>query len=174
MRSSKIRWAVLCCSLLFADVFAPRSVAVADDQPTAPAEKTERSRADLEQQFSEQLTGSVMVGRFTIIGRNDDKVPKPERYEIQSARKANGDTWIFTTRIEYGGKKKTLPIPVPVTVLWAGDTPIITLTETTIPGMGTFSARVLFHGDRYAGSWQHDNVGGHMWGVIESKPTETP
>jgi hypothetical protein len=37
--------------------------------------------------------------------------------------------------------------------------------------MGTFTARVLFYEDRYAGTWQHGKVGGHMFGKIEkAKP----
>jgi len=30
---------------------------------------------------------------------------------------------------------------------------------------------VLIYGDRYAGTWQHDKVGGHLWGRIE-KPAK--
>jgi hypothetical protein len=55
----------------------------------------------------------------------------------------------------------TLPIA------WAGDTPMISMTDLAIPGLGTFTCRVFFYGDRYAGTWQHGKVGGHMWGMIE-------
>ncbi len=48
-----------------------------------------------------------------------------------------------------------------------GDTPMILMTETSLPGIGTFTARVFFYRDRYAGTWQHGRVGGHMWGRIE-------
>ena len=48
-----------------------------------------------------------------------------------------------------------------------GDTPMITLTDLAVPTLGTFTARVFFYGDRYAGTWQHGNVGGHMFGRIE-------
>jgi len=51
-------------------------------------------------------------------------------------------------------------------VKWAGDTPVITLTNLTIPGLGTFTSRVMIYGDRYAGTWQHDKTGGHLWGKI--------
>ena len=64
-------------------------------------------------------------------------------------------------------------VPIAIKVLWAGDTPVMTLDDFTIPGIGTFSARVLFHGDRYVGTWQHGDVGGAMWGrvqKIEAKP----
>jgi hypothetical protein len=33
--------------------------------------------------------------------------------------------------------------------------------------MGTFTARVFFYGDRYAGTWEHaGRGGGHMFGRI--------
>ena len=48
---------------------------------------------------------------------------------------------------------------------FADDTPIILMTDATIPGMGTFTARVFFYGDLYAGTWAHQGQGGgHMSG----------
>jgi len=35
-----------------------------------------------------------------------------------------------------------------------------------IPLLGTFSAQVVLDGKRYAGTWQHGKVGGHMFGAI--------
>ena len=78
-----------------------------------------------------------------------------------------GELWLITSRIRYGDVDAT--VPVPVVVKWAGSTPVITLDEITLPGMGTFSARVLFHSNRYAGTWQHDQVGGLMFGRVEAK-----
>ena len=66
--------------------------------------------------------------------------------------------------MKYANKDLTLPITLPV--IWAGDTPMITLDNVALPGMGTFSARVLFHRNRYAGTWQHDDIGGHMFGEL--------
>ena len=57
--------------------------------------------------------------------------------------------------------------PIPVKVEWAGDTPVLTMTDQKIEGMdGQFTVRLLFHGDRYAGTWQHGAAGGHMFGTI--------
>ena len=57
-------------------------------------------------------------------------------------------------------------------------TPVITLTELTIPALGTFSARVVIDNGKYAGTWTHGDVGGHMFGVIrrsaEAKPGDGP
>lgn len=111
---------------------------------------------------------------FSIDGRTGS--PKEERYEISEVRKvapgkADNFVWLITSRIKYGDKD--VKIPVPVEVRWAGDTPMIQLTNTTIPLMGTFTARVMIYKDRYAGTWQHDAVGGHMWGKIEKAPEST-
>jgi hypothetical protein len=46
----------------------------------------------------------------------------------------------------------------------------MSLTDLTIPGVGTFTSRVMFYGDRYAGTWQHGDHGGLFWGTIEKKP----
>ena len=61
-----------------------------------------------------------------------------------------------------------------VTMRWVGDTPMITMTDLSIPTLGTFTARVFFYGDRYAGTWQHDRVGGHMFGSIEKTSNGPP
>ena len=123
------------------------------------------SLPEREQAFAQRLSGASLVGRFTTAGREDQQ-GRPERYDISSIEKVGDDRWRFNARIQYGNVDTTLPIVVPVQ--WAGDTPVITITDFTIPTMGTFTARVFFYGDRYAGTWQHDQVGGHMFGRIES------
>jgi hypothetical protein len=52
-------------------------------------------------------------------------------------------------------------------VKWAGTTAVITLDDLTIPGLGTFSSRVVIDDGKYAGTWRHDKVGGHLFGVVE-------
>lgn len=124
----------------------------------------------LEKKFSESMANTVLIGRFTIEGQ-EDKPASEERYEIESVTKLRGDFWTFLARIKYG--KNDVKVPVTVRVLWAGDTPMVSLTDLTIPGMGTFTSRVLFYEDRYAGTWQHGKVGGHMFGRIEkAKPAD--
>lgn len=128
-----------------------------------------KDKAELEKAFAESLTNTSLVGTFSIAGKDGAKA---ERYDITKVEKLEGDTWIITARIKYGDKD--VPFPVPVKVYWADDTPVISLTNLTIPGLGTFTSRVMFYGDRYAGTWQHDKVGGHMWGVLEKKKAEEP
>jgi hypothetical protein len=119
---------------------------------------------ELERRFTDQMHGATLVGRFTIAGR-EDRAASAERYEISSVEKLSGDDWRFNAHLQYGNVDVTLPIVV--TMLWAGDTPMVTMTDVTIPSLGTFTARVFFYRDRYAGTWQHGNVGGQMFGRIE-------
>jgi hypothetical protein len=120
------------------------------------------SLTDLERQFTEQMKGAALVGQFTIAGR-EDRPAQPDRYDITSVRKVGDDRWQFQAKI--GETGVSLPIVVPMR--WIGDTPIIEMTDYTIPTVGTFSVRLLFYQDRYFGSWQHGKAGGHMYGMIQ-------
>lgn len=147
---------------------AAEAPAASDDAESSEAPKD--AQQQLNAAFSTLLSGATMTGSFTIDAKGDDapaKPPREESYEISSATHLGGELWLITSRIRYGDVDAT--VPVPVAVKWAGKTPVITLDEVTLPGMGTFSARVLFHGDRYAGTWQHDAVGGHMFGRVTPK-----
>lgn len=118
---------------------------------------------DLERQFAERMRNVRLVGSFTTAGR-EDRAPAPDRYEIDSVEKVGDDRWRFNARIgEFGGN---MTLPIVVVIRWADDTPVVTLTDVTIPPLGTFTARVLFYGDRYAGTWQHGDRGGHLFGRI--------
>lgn len=130
------------------------------------------SREDLEKQFSERMTGSVLVGHYSVVGK-DSKPANPERYELKKVSKVADELWLFEARIKYGQTDVTLPLTL--RMIWADDTPMITLTNATLPGLGAaFGARVIFHGDLYAGTWQHGKVGGHLWGAIEKADAEKP
>ena len=124
--------------------------------------------SEREARFQQTLSGVVLEGHFTIIGADEPGPLRRETYTIQSVQKLpEGDFWLFQARIQYGGRDVTLPLPLEVK--WAGDTPVITLTRLTIPGLGTYSARVVIDGEngKYAGTWSHDDRGGHMFGVIK-------
>ena len=158
----------LLCSLALLTSLRGQESAPSEDQVEAPSavEEDAPDRTELEKAFAENLSGATLVGSFTILGKEDDERPlKPERYHIRRVTKLQGDTWLFLSGVEYGGKKEVV-VPMPLTVKWAGDTPVITLTDLTIPGLGTFTARVLIYRDQYAGTWQHGDVGGQMFGKI--------
>jgi hypothetical protein len=126
------------------------------------AKKPPTSQDELDRKFQEMMKGVTMVGRSTRL--NDDKVIGEEKYVIEKVSKLTGETWLFQARMQYGGHD--VPLPVPVAIKWAGDTPVITLTDFSIPGMGTFTARVLLYGDQYAGTWSAKDHGGQMFGKI--------
>lgn len=114
--------------------------------------------------FRQKMQGVRFSGFFTITGK--DRPPIEETYEIQSVQKfGKEDLWIFTARVKYGNKDVVLPMPLPVK--WVGDVPVITMKDLNIPGLGTFSAHVVIDGDKYAGTWAHGKVGGHLYGTIE-------
>lgn len=131
------------------------------DEPAKPTPEQQALYKKLEQ----DLTGAKLSGTFTVIGK-EDRPPRPEEYTISSAMKLpDGDLWLLKARVKYGDKDVTLPIPLEIK--WAGDTPVITMTNMEIPGLGTFSTRVVLYEGRYAGTWQHGAVGGHLFGKIE-------
>jgi len=122
-------------------------------------------------QFVEQMSGVKLVGRFTVLGKEEGPLPK-EEYTIKSVTKIpKGDYWLITARIKYGRQDLTLPLLLQVK--WAADTPVITLSELAIPGLGTFSSRVVIYNKKYAGTWTHGKVGGHLFGTIEKLDTDT-
>jgi hypothetical protein len=134
----------------------PRKAAAAEPRPDAPLARDER--------FKKLVANVKLSGHFTIDGQEDAKLQE-EEYVITGATKLGpGDLWALTARIKYG--TRDLTVPVPVQVKWAGDTPVITLDKVGIPGLGTFSARVVLDQGRYAGTWSHDQVGGHLFGRI--------
>ena len=91
----------------------------------------------------------------------------PERYEISKVTKLDGDRWRFDVHLTYASVDVTLPVVVPI--VWAGDTPMVSITDFAIPGLGDeFGARVIFYDDRYAGTWDHGAYGGMMYGTIKS------
>ena len=67
--------------------------------------------------------------------------------------------------MQYGGHD--LKVPVELQVKWAGDTPVITLTDTPVAGMGSFTARIVIYRGQYAGTWSGGKGhGGQLFGKI--------
>jgi hypothetical protein len=133
----------------------------------ASARGSSDKAGDREQRLAEYLNGIKFVGKFTIDGKEDAE-PKTEEYTISKCEKLPAkDMYRMTARIKYGDVDSEVPLDIKI--LWSGNTPVITLDAFWIPGMGSFGARVLIHSDRYAGTWQHDEVGGHMFGVLKKE-----
>lgn len=125
-------------------------------------------RAALERDFERTMSGATLVGSFTIDGSS--KAPlREERYTIHKVTKVDGDRWRFEARVQYG--KLDVTVPMILRVKWAGDTPVITLTDMTIPMLGTYTARVLVYRGHYAGTWDAGDHAGKMFGrVVPAAP----
>ena len=142
---------------------------------------TDGSNRSVEQRIVDLLDGCVFEGRYTTDntpsdanGSSDepDGPSQPgslggrERYTIESCRVTDRDeVYALAVRIQYGGKD--VRVPLEVRIVMADQTPVITLDQVWIPGLGTFDARVLIRQRRYAGTWSHDALGGHLFGRIE-------
>lgn len=147
------------------------------DPPAAQGAKPAiPSRAELEKEFKQTLTGASLRGTWQMTGEGGltGKAPltpaQDDSYTILSVNKGTEDYWIVNARIKFGDKDVT--VPVPVRVVWAEDTPIITLNDLTIPGIGTYSARVMIFKGFYCGTWfcGEKNYGGIMSGKIFHDP----
>ena len=147
------KWMFWCLGALLVSGLASCSGEISDEE-----------QARLEAEFQESMTNVVLEGHFTVTGRGDDAQLRKERYEVKSVTHVAGDIWTFVARIQYGDHDVT--VPVPVKLQWAGDTPVVTLTDVSIPGLGTFTARVVFYRDHYSGMWWHGDVGGNQFGRI--------
>ncbi len=140
---------------------APAAVAA----PPAPSD-----RAALEQQFIKTLSGATLSGHWQMVAFETDsqnptlQPPRSEQYSITEVTKLQDDHWVLKARIQYAEKDVTLPVMV--RVLWAGDTPVITVDQLVLPFLGTYSARVMIYRDFYSGTWFGDCYGGVMSGQI--------
>ncbi|MCG8408701.1 MAG: hypothetical protein MI923_26145 [Phycisphaerales bacterium] len=124
----------------------------------------------LEKKFKDMLTGVVLRGTFQMTnseglkGKAPMTKPKAERYAIHRISKGLDDNWVITAQVQY--MDKDVRVPVPVRVVWAGDTPVITLDKMKIPLLGTYSARVVIHEGFYGGTWSGAGYGGVLSGQI--------
>lgn len=114
--------------------------------------------------LEQALTGAALVGHFTETGKQEIN-PRTERYELKTVKHVEEDRWLFEARITYGEHDVTVPLTLPVK--WAGDTPVITVDNMGIPGLGLYTARVMIYADHYAGFWSGGDHGGHLFGVVE-------
>jgi hypothetical protein len=135
-------------------------------QPTTAPATQPFDRDALERQFGQTMTGARMVG-YSTDTRRPDAPPRKDGYTIEKVTKLPGgnDHWTFTARIPFRGAEIAVPLVIPVR--WAGDTPVISVTDMTVPRMGTYTARVLIYRDTYVGTWFGGDHGGQLWGRIE-------
>jgi hypothetical protein len=121
---------------------------------------------EAERQFVERMRDVSLIGTFTVSGR-EERTLRPDRYDISSVEKVGHELWRFNAKMDCCGVSGAIPVVVPMR--WNGDTPMILMTDTFLPGLGTFTVRLFFYQDHYAGTWQHGSTGGQMSGRIEKR-----
>ena len=157
------RWLLVLAGLVGALVLGGLSYFLGYSRGSASIAAEER--AVLEEEFARSMSGVVLEGSFTVDGSGREA--STERYTVERVEKIGGDIWLFHTRLQFG--ETDVSLPVPVKLLWAGDTPMVSLTDAAIPGLGTFTARLVFYRDRYAGLWSNSETGGFQYGTILSR-----
>ncbi len=146
-------------------VLSPLTHRAAEPEASKPKESAAVAMSDAEKKFQETLANCTFKGRWCMIKDGQLGEERDEKYTILKATKTGGANWLIFARVQYGQKDVTVPIPVQVK--WAGDTPVITLDNMTIPNLGTYSARVVVHNNSYAGNWSGGDHGGMLHGLIE-------
>ena len=154
---------------------AQQPATTSNDTETGPAAV---DQASLERDFQEMLAGTSLKGFFTELNQKSIDELLPDSYRIDKVIKKDDGYWFFDAKVQYRGHD--IPFRMPVKVKWAGATPVITLDNLPAPGLGTFTARIMFFDGLYAGTWAGHNFRGHMYGEVvkqeapEKEPTETP
>ena len=62
-----------------------------------------------------------------------------------------------------------MKVAMSFSVKFAGDTPVISLTNHTVPGFGAFTARVVVYDGTYAGTWASAKPGAKQGGTMFGK-----
>jgi hypothetical protein len=120
-------------------------------------------RAAREADFVRMLNGCRLVGSYTRDGQTDQRL-REDSYLIRSFTKLEGDDYRIAATMAFGGN---ITLPITVQVRWAGDTPVLMVTDLGIPAIGTYTARIVFYGKKYAGTWDGRGYGGHLFGRVE-------
>ena len=126
----------------------------ATDLPLTPAEK----------QFQEDMLNVTLKGFYT---QGDSAQLHEDRYVIDRVTKVKDDVWKFEARIQYN--KQDMKVAMSFPVKFAGETPVISLTNFTVPGFGAFNARVVLYDGSYAGTWGSSKPGSKHGGTMFGK-----
>ncbi len=154
-------------------ISAPPHAAAAEPGPSAKSEPVLSDRGKLEKRLGELLCGATLAGNCTGVAGDSNNAFPEVRLTIFQVLKQNDDLWLFEAGWHVEKQDIQTKMPILARVLWAGDTPVIMLDQVAIPHLGTFSARVLFHGDQYAGVWSDGPRNGQIFGRVVRENTRT-
>ncbi len=116
-----------------------------------------------EKQFQDTMVNVKLIGHYTM---GDSAELHDDSYVIERVSKIKDDMWKIEARIQYNNKDFKIALTLPVK--FAGDTPVISLTDSMVPGFGKFTARVVMYNGAYAGTWSGSGAGhgGTLFGKI--------
>ncbi len=137
---------------------------VAQEPTKPPLTQPAASTSELEAKFIAMLTNATLTGRACTVKDGQLGPDKEDTYTVVSAAKTSGDNWTITARVSRNGN--SFDIPLPIKVQWAGDTPVLIIDNLAFGGPRTYTARVLFYDNGYAGTWSAGDHGGLVNGVI--------
>jgi hypothetical protein len=123
----------------------------------------------VEKTFQQNMTNVTMLGFFTV---GDSTELHDDKYIIESVSKVKEGVWKFNARVMYN--KKDMKVALNVPVIFAGDTPVISLTRQAVTGFGTFDTRLVIYKGGYAGTWGGGDHGGKMFGNIVKNDAPEP
>ncbi len=147
-----------CFAALVACVFGSRLLlASAAAQEASPTPEQEAK-------FIATLTNATLKGRYCGIKDGALTPEKEDSYTIVSVTKLGGDKWAINARMAYGGK--TVDLPIPAVVKWAGDTPVMIFDKISMGTPRAYSARVMIYEKTYSGWWTAPDHGGLLTGII--------
>lgn len=131
----------------------------------------EKTQAELEAGFTAMLRDATLQGSWIPIRDGATGTEKSDGYRIARVEKIEDDTWRVVSNIKFKGRD--IEYPMPVTVKWAGDVAVMILDEVRAGSGKKYSARVMYHKDRYAGSWwSTTQAGGLLSGTIKRDKTQ--
>jgi len=121
--------------------------------------------------FSAMLKNATLKGTWVPVQGGATTAEKADGYHIARAEKIAGHQWRIVSKIKHKGKE--IEYPMMVEVRWAGDVAVMSLDDVAAGRGRKYSARVMYHNDRYAGSWwSQTQAGGLLSGAITRPPTK--
>jgi hypothetical protein len=156
------------CLLLASAQLAILPLPAAGEAAGPDAEKA--ALTALESTLVATLQEATLIGRWHPVANGEVGAERSDRYSIAGAEKVADDRWIIRARLSPA--MPDLVIPVPLRIEWAGDSAVLIVDNFGLPDANPYSARVLIHGDAYAGTWSGGGMAGLISGVIVRETAE--
>lgn len=123
------------------------------------------STAEQEERFTKMLSNVTLNGRWCLVKDGELTPERDESYSIVGVQKVEGDKWIVNAKLKY--QQQMIVAPIPVRMQWVGGAALMIVDDLTVPGGGTYSARVLFHSGTYSGTWSGGDRTGMLHGLVK-------